>query len=202
MIRPRAKAMLNYWNFFNHNLTATAMASVIFRANSARDPLVALGGTGAYGFDFMAARYNHYIVLGAKVTATIRPLGSSFGDGKLVFGIRLDDDSVWIPSNYQNIKANATTRNLIDSDEFWSTNKSITITNYYSCRKFFNVKDPRDNKYQLGAAVTGDPADGAFFHVFLANPDLTGYTSNQYCIELKISYVTSFGEKKEFVQTN
>jgi len=144
-----------------------------FRANSIFDPDETAGGHQPLGHDEWGLFYNHYIVLGAKITCQFNAT-TSFADAS-IYGIYLADDTV-LPIKASTICEQGLARwNSAPLSTDGGTS-SKRIYNTYSAKKFHNVKDVADNSGILGASFGNNPAENAIFTVFtqalnsLANP--------------------------------
>lgn len=169
-----------------------------FRANSCFDPNLSGIGHQPNGFDQWAVFYNHYIVVGARMKATFSIAGTTAAAGMNICGINLSDD------------ASATTDvSLMMEQSLTKTKKAyfsvnagrpITITKNFSAKKFFNITNIRDNWDRLGAPITDNPTEVAFFIPFCGSPDVL-VDPPEISVLIEIEYITLFAEPKLLAQS-
>lgn len=181
---------LRYCDYFTINTGLITTANYTFRANGCHDPNYSQTGHQPMKWDQMKLFYNHYVVLGSKIT--IKHLGGSAATGVgYVAGIHLDDD-IAIPGN-------GDMRYIIEqgNTQFKHINQAADVrtvlTKKFSCKKYFNLKDVKDNMSRVGAPVTADPSEQAYFNFWIAAED--GTTTSQGGNFLAIvDYIVLFSE--------
>lgn len=153
----------------NPNIGATGEHQ--FRANSIFDPDYTGVGHQPMGRDEWATFYDHYTVLGCSIRATFLSQGTANNQNIFVGGILLDDDSGLI-SNIATVLEQGKARYAFigNSD---SGNSIKTVRHYYNPRKFFGVKDMKDNRDMLGADMSTNPSENAHFKIFIGSTDVT-----------------------------
>lgn len=137
-------------------------------ATSIYDPYVGVGGHQPLGSDEWSQFYNHYMVLGAKITAHFDVYSDAAGDSMIAVA-KLSDTSTWTPTDVNTlIEQNKSNYRFLTSRP--GSRNQGTVKAYYSPRKFFNLKNPRDEHDLRG--VTGDagssPTENAYFHIGVA----------------------------------
>lgn len=169
-----------------------------WRATSAFDPYVPLGGHQPLGFDNWTQFYNHYTILGAKATAHYSVPSDLASDAVIAVG-KLSDEETWAPTDVNTlIEQNKTKYTFLTARG--GSNSTGNITVYYSPRKMFGlskVSDEHDLRGQTGNAGTGsDPTENAYFHFGLAgmNPSDNPVAVNCRVI---IEYRIKFTERKD-----
>lgn len=181
---------LRYCEYFTLSTGLVTTANYTFRANGCHDPNYSSVGHQPMKWDQMKVFYNHYVVLGSKIT--IKHLGGSAATGVgYVAGIYLDDD-IAIPGS-------GDMRYIIEqgNTQFKHINQAAdvrtTLTQKFSCKKFFNLKDVKDNVNRVGAPVTADPSEQAYYNFWIASED--GTTTQQGGNFLAvIDYIVLFSE--------
>lgn len=141
---------------------AVLTADTAILVNSAYDPWSGVAGAynvTAAGFDLHAKIYDRYIVLGAKLVATFRPVVTGASDYPFKVGLRHSDTSAM--GSYITWQQCATDPDTI-TRTMVSTPKSqtrCTVVAYYSPRKQYGIKDARDTSFANGisAAVNANP---------------------------------------------
>lgn len=197
---PRSKIVkLRYCDQIAIDVGVSGVASTyVFSANSLYDPNVTGIGHQPGCFDTYASIYNHYTVLGAKITCKFFSQTAS-DNYEAVVGIKLDDDATITPATA--ITDLIEQPNNLFKWKVLRTNalasmSSVTVTHYYSAKKFFGIKDVKDNGLQLGALVTSSPTEAACFilAVGAATADLD--LPNVQCL-VTIDYIAEFSELKD-----
>lgn len=130
--------------------------------------------------DQLAILYDRYVVVGAKIKATFYPTNTTATGDSGVVGISIDEDTTLPASCITLLEQNA--KNI--RYKRMRTGSSIedpnikTVTSYYSAKRFFGVKDVKDNK-DIGAAFGANPIRQAYFTLFAGTFDTTVDTSLQ-----------------------
>lgn len=194
---PKLKVTLPYGDKIQLNSGVATSATHVFRANSLFDPDFSGVGHQPLGHDEYVNFYNHYTVIGSKITATFMPTGAS-STGQGLCAIALIANSAGA--------AGGVTPLLERKGVVWKTmsgnygGKFPTLNHFYSASKFHGVTDPVDNDDLRGEFGVGNPTEGAFFHVVVAGQD---DTSNPDAIDVivKISYIAVLQERKALIQS-
>lgn len=188
-----------YVQYITLTSTTGTIAVNNFAANGMHDPDLTGAGHQPLRWDQMKLFYNHYIVLGSKITVTtvghITDVAGNMVPAAM--GIYLDD-STTNPSTYQQLIEQGRTRYTITNQHTGEAKKKVS--NYYSCKKFFNVKDVKDNVTRLGAANSANPSDLAVFNLWLQALDGSSTTSPVQCI-VQIDYICLYSEPTDLAQS-
>lgn len=169
----------------------------VFRANSLFDPDYTGTGHQPLGFDEMALFYDHYIVIGSKITAKFISIGSGSTTNCCMVGVRLNDSST-VTASYQTVMEQANNRYKFLSNS--GALQSQTCTKTYSPRKFFGIKDINDNRSLLGASMSANPNEDAMFHVYAAPFD-TATNPAALNVLVTIEYIAVFSERKSLLSS-
>lgn len=172
-------------NGLNGNLGVT-----LFRANSCFDPDFSLGGHQPLGYDEWSNLFNHYCVIGSKISCSISP-ASVEPEGSYITGVYLSDAST-VPY--------ATFRGFIEAKKgTWrrSTNQNhvMRTKSHYGAKKFFSITDVKDNTKRIGAQVTANPTDDAFFIVWIQAAAEAG--SIETLVTIVMDFIVDFSEPKD-----
>lgn len=161
-----------------------------FRCNSCYDPNATLGGHQPMGFDIWTQMYNHYTVLGSKIT--VKAVGMSSQGAPTYCGV-IRTDVVTFPHTSPNyvIEEGFKTRIL------YNPRLPTTYSLNYSAKKFFQVTNVKDNTARLGAQVTTNPVEEAYFHVWQVPMDVS--TSQTITFDVTVEYIVLFSEPKKGV---
>lgn len=166
--------------------TSGALATVNVIANQ---PVFA--GNYPYGWNEWSALYNHYVVLGSKIT--VYQFGQDDTNTSKIFGFMgcyLGDDA----TNYTDYAT--LIENRMGRFCRASSDSSLSKTGgYFSAKKFFNVKDVKDNLDRLGSSVSGAPSELANFKIW-AQPINKTSSQTFYCNFL-VEWIVSFSERKD-----
>lgn len=183
------RAILRYTEHVT-SITSTvgALGSYVFRANGCYDPNYTSTGHQPMGFDQWAALYNHYVVLGSKMTLKVLPQEANVSP--CIIGTILTDGSA-VPYSTPGtfIEAKRGPYRL-----FKATDRVVSLVQKYSSKKQFNVVDVKDNVDRLGAAVTADPTEEAMFNIWFFTMDNTTASPNLF---VTIDYIVEFSEPKD-----
>lgn len=186
---PRTRrAYLRYADNVSITSTSGTMGSHLFRSNSCYDPDYTSTGHQPMGWDQWFLLYNHYVVVGAKISVTC--LSDNSADAPYAFGVYLTDSTTAPYTTWSGFReARQGSQRLITGGA--TTNKTCSTT--FSAKKFYNVTDIKDNIDRLGALVNSDPTEGAYFVVYYQN--ITSYTDTTNFM-VTIDYIVDFSEPK------
>lgn len=184
------RATLRYATQSTLTSTSGTMSSHLFRANSVFDPDYTSTGHQPMGFDQWASLFNHYVVVGAKITCTV--LSDNVTASPFVIGVYLSDDIGLPYTNWYGFKeARKGTQRFFNGGA--QNTRAQTVSSFYGAKKFYNIKDIRDNFDRIGSLNTGNPSDGAYFVVYHQQVNSTSDAKN---IMVTIDYIVDFSEPK------
>lgn len=175
------------------------ISKVYFRANGPYDPEVAVGGHQPLGWDQITPFYNHYTVLGSKLTASFSSAGPSAQYGpSSVCGVYLSDDSV-TPNTVSTIMEQGLGRWRYVAQTSQKGAAASSVTNTFSAKRFFNVTDVKDVD-KLRSTIVTLPADEALFTVWTGSMD-PAEDPTTFAYVVTIEYIISFSEPTSLVQS-
>lgn len=186
-------AKLRYCSVHDITCTTGVIQEYIYRANGCFDPNQTAVGHQPMGFDQWALLFNHYAVLGSKIT--VKVLNDNTTTSPAIVGVYLSDGkSMSYTTATEFMEAKKGQYRMISPGQ----SKSISLVNKFSAKRFFNVTNVNDNQERLGAAPTADPTEQAYFHIWYQTLD-----SNTDKIEcaVTIEYIVQWGEPKELAQS-
>lgn len=189
---PKTRTVsLRYCELGSITSTLGILEGYPFRANSIFDPRANTGGHQPMGYDTWASLYNHYVVLGAKITVLV---GAANGADNGQFTIYTSDDLV-IPYTDSTgfIEAKRGSTKMITN-----ARNQVKLTSTFSAKKFFNITDVKDNFDRVGSTVGDNPPEQSYFN--LIYQDLTGSTTTVQFTAI-IDYIVAFSEPKDHVQS-
>lgn len=151
------------------------------------------GTRHAFGWDQWALLYNEAVVLGSKITIYPNNDATETSSTAMLGGIYLADDT----TNYTDYQ------DLIEANRGkfirMSNNASALqrkCSNVFSAKKFFNVKDVKDNLIRLGSATSAtSPGDAAIYKCWMQPLDKT--TSVGLQMTAVVEYIVLFSEPKD-----
>jgi len=167
-----------------------------FRANSIYDPDATGIGTTVDDYTRWASLYDHYTVLGSKITYTIsRNSGDING---MVFLTKLDDDGTAfnVAQTYYKWHSDRTVKMKTFNLTAYTSAAQFKFSRKFSAKRFFDVKNPGDVD-SLTAAVAGNPVDQAYFAAAVQMANLTDATPASFTLQTTIDYIVQFGEPKD-----
>ena len=177
--------------------TASTIDFNRFRIMSPNDPQHATGGHQPLFWDQFTVGYNHYTVLGARIT--VKPMPSSVTSPLGTWGIYVDDNAT---QDYTSVPQ------LVESNQSRNAWANLTVSNYankslrknFSTSRFFHV-----NKGALNAGtrfltlVGNNAAEDAYFIVWYGAPPGAGGVSTYFMVT--IDYIVRFSEPKFIAQS-
>lgn len=125
------------------------------------------------GFATLQPYYNHYVVLGSKITLRINVDSDLYVEGNYnkqnFFALQLADEASGLAADtkVEDVARLPLTVTRVQ-DLGNSTRKQITLTGTYSPKKFFGLKDPEDaSKMRCPNVPTGSVNDAALWKLFI-----------------------------------
>jgi len=186
------------------NLSTTGVLGTnnIYCANSVYDPDdSSMSGLSAMGLKEWSVFYNHYCVDSAKITATFTIPANATPSATPVFCyIKLVDETTDDTENFQLWCCNG---NTVWKQAAQGTNANVfSLTKNFNARSFFKIDDPQDALARVGAPVTDNPAERAFWQVGMCSgtnsPAVPPGESTEYpcLVNVLITYNVTFSEPK------
>lgn len=166
----------------------------LFRANSLFDPEYTNIGHQPMGFDQMAALYNHYCVIGSRITLKAMP-NQATDVNTAVFGVYISDDTTIPYTNYSGFMEakRGTYKTLVNQ------RNQVSLSTNFSTKKFFNASDVKDIEYLWGTPGT-NPAEEAYFCIWYQNLENPGETSTHNFL-VTVDYIAEWKEPKDLAQS-
>ena len=186
-------ATLKYHFQHTMNPNQGQVDDVVVRANDLYDPEVALGGHQPYGFDQLMTFYDHFTVLGSRITMSAF---NSNGSLPVYIFIGLRDNNV---SLYEepvgDIHEQArTVKKLLTTNP--SSKGAMELSMNFSAEKFFakpKVAIVGDSLFRGDAG--NSPLEQAYFHCMVGPYD-TGNDLAPMVVNIEIEYYAIFTEPK------
>ena len=188
---------LRYVQQFDLDASSLINNSRVFRANSIFDPDFTGVGHQPLGHDQWAVFYDHYNVVGSKITAKFISTSAASNIGASVVGILLRDSSTLVPVPTDIMEQTNSGYGIMTNS---GATQVKTIVKGFSCKKFFGLKDIADNRAMVGAAFGSNPSEDAYFHVYQA-PLVTGEDPTLcHCI-VTMEFMVQLTERKVLPQS-
>lgn len=165
-------------------------ANYLFSCNNIYDPNTTGTGHQPYGHDQWAALYNHYEVLGSKITViATASLATNLG---AIVGIQLSDDQT-IAVNTNELMENNKSRYRV----LVSGNGPVRLVQNWSQKKNFPGKRGDDN---LQALFGQSPTEQMYYNIYMGSGSgLVPLTS--VCLQVQIDYIVKIFERKQWGQS-
>lgn len=166
---PKSKLVkLRYCEQITINPSAGVNGVHVFSANGMYDPSVTSVGHQPSNFDRWMANYDHYTVIGSKITVSYMPsITTTVIPG--IFGVLLSDQGNEVVSLSQ--------ENLLEQPRCVFNRKVVGVptdlqnqsyvTKRFSAKRFFGVNPVGGGKTFQGSA-SANPTEGAYYEVFVA----------------------------------
>lgn len=142
------------------NPSAAVSGDNVFSANGMYDPNITGTGHQPYGFDQMAALYDHFAVTGSRITI----MTSTTQTVPYWIAICLRDTSGSLSGYGTEVFLEQPGIRKVLIDPTVDTRRSISFN--FSARKFFTTKDVVGSP-ELNGSSSLDPIEAAYYHVLL-----------------------------------
>lgn len=184
---------LRYQSYNSINPGVAGIAGVhVISANGLFDPDITGVGHQPRGFDQFMTMYDHYTVVGSKITVNFSQLYGNAYDSMQI-GLSLKDSSTVYsdPNEYQEGR-NVRSAILASCNSTQATHTK-TLTMHSSTKKFLGVSHPLSSSILRGDAAS-NPSEEAYFHIWCA-PNSTA-DNPAIVINFRIEYLVVFTEPK------
>lgn len=178
---------------YNEQITITPVTglvgSYIFRTNSLTDPNLTGVGHQPRGYDQLMSLYDHYTVIGAKITARFFISSTQ----PTVVGITVKDDSVGLtdPEDYMESRV-LKTRSI--GARGASQSICTTLSMSINPNRFLGIRNPMSSALVRGA-ISASPVESAYFHLFAFDP--TGDTPGAVSVDVTIDFTAVLTEPQQ-----
>ena len=201
ILAPYRWATLEYRDVVATSFSNTAALSTFtsYYANNPR--LCKNGGTyAASGFRLLASIYNYYTVYWSTIYFTIRQKETTdLLTMPVKVGVKLDrDGTIATSGGWPQLAADPLSKMRTYST---TTDKCsyVTIQQSFRTKKFFDVKDIKDNRAALGALINANPTKQAYFIPWYQTFDTATAISvtPDFLISAYIKYRVLFSTRKD-----
>jgi hypothetical protein len=192
-VNKTAVAKLRYCESVAITPTAGSCFTYTFRANDVYDPNQTGTGHQPMGFDQIMSNYQHFTVIGSKITATF--IG---GTTEYLAAISTNSSSSDSSNSASEIKERQRTVWKVVPTNVGGPG-TRTLSKRFSSKKFFHVKALVGESQYKGSA-SNSPAEQAFFYVYAGSDD-GSTTVGTIKVSVTIEYIVVFSEPKSMGQS-
>jgi len=161
----------------NMTVTAGTPARWAFKCNGLFDPDTTGTGAQPQGFDQLGVLYNHYVVIGSRITVRITVTGGTVAS--LVAGLYTDCDGA-TPSDIKELICSSKGNYRIIGN---ASGDSVVLRQAWSAKKVFG-RDVLGNNSLKGTPTTS-PTEQQFFTWFVNSMDQSSNTGISYAAYLE-----------------
>lgn len=182
-------ANLRFCETTNLACTSGILNARQYRANSINAPSLTTGSAHQpMAHDQWAILYNHYVVLGSKITFTV--INDSTVSPAYV-GVYLNDGTT-LPYTVGDdfVEARKGQYRLIQQNN----PATIKLTQKFSTKKYFNVADVKDSLGRLGSSFFNNPTEQAYYSLWYQTLDASSDTIR---FSVVVDYIVQFSEPRD-----
>lgn len=182
---------LRYYDTVSVNPGVGSLAYHKFAANGLYDPDLTGTGHQPRGFDQLMVMYNHYLVVGSKITITVH---NSDANIPIVCGVytSVDNQTTTAPRDFME---QAGRRYTVLAGDAQGGNNIKTLTAYASPKKMFNVANLKDNT-NLRGYISANPTELLYYNLFAFSQNET--SDPAACdFSVVIDYLVIFSEPND-----
>lgn len=194
---------LRYVQQVQLNPATSSSAYIIYSANGPFQPNVTASasvGTSPshqpYGYDQWSAIYNDYVVLGSKMMVTAIPpsatVSAAAGAGPM--SIMLSDSATGYTNPTTLMETGRTVFKQLPTN---ASSRPVKLSHAFSTKKFWRLKDVKDNVTRVGSDVGSNPAEQAYYHIYFWCNDTSVTTTAGPYLWVVIDYAVLFTGPKD-----
>jgi len=171
------------------SLTSTtgALATYRFNANGMYDPNTSGTGHQPLFFDQMTALYNHYTVIGSRITLTVMNQTSSGVAGTV--GVIYNDDTATAYTDITGFGEQSAGRTRMIPG---GANTTFVLGLKYSAKKTFGGSILSNTSLQ--GTASANPSEASYFDI---GYQCTGTGTNALIVKVHVSYIAVWSEIKD-----
>lgn len=186
---------LRYVEEITMNPGAGLIANYVFSANGLYDPNVTGTGHQPRAFDQLMTFFDHYVVLGAKITVTPVKLDTA-NTVPGYFGILVSDDGITVAGHtlldIMETRLNKSNRTKLVGFNYDMAKTSRSISAKFSARKFFHKNVKGDDIFR--GSASSNPSEQAYFEIY--HSSVNGNDPDPCTFFVQIEYIALFTERK------
>jgi len=165
----------------------------VVSANSLFDPNHTGAGHQPRGFDQFMTMYDHYTVVGCKITVTLSQTNDRAYDPSK-FGIALKDAAPLSYSLNDYCEGRNVVSTMMPGKAATNVGTTRTLSKTFSARKFLGVSKPLASSILRGSIVAS-PDEQAYFHIF--NQSVFSTNTELVNVWFRVEYLVVFTEPKQ-----
>lgn len=196
-IPDKAMVKLRYCELRRPTVNAGVLTEIAYRANGMFDPYDPVGGHQPLGFDEWMGLYNHFYVIGAKITVTAFSESSPSATALVTAYLNLSAANTTGATSLDHVMELPKTRWKYMTGNTGSRGQ-VTLSRKFSYKKFFTQKPIDDSNKGDNSA---DPGERAYFIVGFGNSSTGATTAQTIPYHVKIDYIAVFSERKSLGQS-
>lgn len=160
------KIQSRYTEFTSLSPTAGLMASYVYSANGIYDPNITGGGHQTMYFDQLMALYDHYVVIGSKVTVRFVNTNASIA---VIAGVRLTDSATLVTAPTQLLENARNVQRIIGPRGSMNT---ATVTAKVNPGQFLRgTKKGIMIQKKLQGSISTNPDEQCYWQIFATAAD-------------------------------
>jgi len=176
-----------YFDTFTMTTTGGATSSYNFSCNGMYDPNVTAAGHQPMYFDQAGAIWDHYTVIGSKITLKIANRSATNTNG--IVSIYLNDDTAITPTLTAIVETTSAKYANINAANL----DQRTLVNSWSAKKMFGSNPVSNNSLQ--GTTTANPTEQTHYQILVYPVDLG--SSNVYDCSVLIEYIAVWAELRD-----
>lgn len=145
-----------------------AAGNYLFSCNSLYDPNRSSAGHQPLGFDQLMTMYDHFVVVGAEITATFLSPSETTSLAQQICAIGITDSASDNPTNIETILERGNIKFGMLGNQAGSGSQ-LTLTHKVDVGRFLGRKSPLSDP-QLKGSTSANPAEECFFQLSVASP--------------------------------
>lgn len=177
-----------YGTTFSINPAIASPGSYVFSANGLFDPDITGVGHQPRGFDQLMQLYDHYVVVGSKITIRYSNLTAN----PVVLAIALKDTTTTISTGQDFLEGTRAVYKIAATGN--AGQSAIELTHQCNPVKFLGRSDPLADS-ELKGSASANPSEGAFYHVQVFAIDGADIASQD--LTAQIEYMAKLIEPKQ-----
>lgn len=182
---------MRYAHNFNLDAGIAGIATQVFSCNGLYDPDISGTGHQPRGFDEIVVMYDHWRVLGAKITLRVQNGSSDQGS---IFGISIQQNNTPLTLLNDYLESGTVVSKMVGTNDGMGVNgASYKLAPY----KWLGLKSTEDT---YAGTTSSNPNEQAFFHIFTGCVDDTVNPAALQCYVV-IDYIVQFFEPKFLTQS-
>lgn len=175
-----------YFDTFTLTTTAGSTANYNFSCNGMYDPNISAAGHQPMYFDQMGAIYDHYTVIGSKITFKI---SNRSGNTNSIVALYLNDDTAVTPTLTSIVETTSSRYKQISAGNL----DLHTFGNKWSAKKMFGGSVIANTSLQ--GTTTGNPSEQTHYQILVYPTDLS--SSNVFDCSVLIEYIAVWAELRD-----